>query len=241
MVLYVFGVYLTQLVTQKRMSNQDREYPDLQVFFGSLPIAVLSLFQALTGGVDWKDILNPLMEDISVWMGLFFPIFIAFNLILVLNVVSATFVESAHHRAGKVRDMQKMAHASRLFKTLDTDGSGFITLDELLIASESKEVQEFFRSIDVDVSEAQYLFEMIDTDHSGQIEFHEFFSGCLRLQGTAKSMDMVMAFHSLNRNLEKIQLMVGLGHTGLGTTGTASVLSLGPHGLGDTIKSVNLQ
>jgi len=214
MVLYVVAVYLTQLVNQKRIASPEREFADLMVWFKNLPVAVLALFQALTGGCDWKDILNPLMNDISGWIGIFFPLFIAFVLILVLNVVAATFVESAHHRAGKVRDMQKMAHASRLFKTVDKDGSGYISLGELVIAAETVEVQDFFRSIDVDVSEATYLFEMIDSDHSGQIEFHEFLSGCLRLQGSAKSMDMVMAFHHLNSRLETITMALGCSLTG---------------------------
>jgi len=223
LMLYVVGVYFTQLSTITRIAEDvdasleaDKMWmlDSLEFHFGSVPIAVLSLFQGLTGGLDWSDLATPMMELISPWMGLWFLLFIAFALLLVMNVVAATFVESAIDRATKVREMQKLSQASRLFKSLDKDMSGYISCDELDEHLESKEVQEFFESIDVDASEAKCLFDLIDCDGSGEIEFNEFLSGCLRLQGPAKSMDMVVGLHHLNQSVDKIAATLGVAIRG---------------------------
>mmetsp|Transcript_42643 Transcript_42643/g.112909 ORF Transcript_42643/g.112909 Transcript_42643/m.112909 type:complete len:158 (+) Transcript_42643:67-540(+) len=144
-------------------------------------------------------------------MGGIFFLYTAFAQLLVMNVVAATFVENSIERAGKVRELQKMQQATRLFTCLDLDHSGFISLEELDTHLGSTEVQEFFESINVDVTEAKCLFDLLDSDGSGSIEFNEFLSGCLRLQGPAKSMDMVVGLHHLNRTLDRVAQVVGVG------------------------------
>lgn len=45
--------------------------------------------------------------------------------------------------------------------------------------------------------EARLLFDMLDADNSGEIQFTEFLSGCMRLQGPAKAIDMVLVMREL--------------------------------------------
>merc|ERR1719401_2990123 len=51
---------------------------------------------------------------------------------------------------------------------------------------------EYFRSINVDTSEAQGLFELIDVDGSGTVDANEIVQGCLRLKGTARALDVAL-------------------------------------------------
>lgn len=51
---------------------------ELEQYFGSVGAAVMSLFQTVTGGVEWRDIAAPLMQDISPAMGPLFALYIAF-------------------------------------------------------------------------------------------------------------------------------------------------------------------
>merc|ERR1712113_827990 len=64
--------------------------------------------------------------------------------------------------------------------------------DEINKHLESDAVQEFFKSIDVDVSEAQCLFDLLDLSQDGFIDFEEFIGGCLRLQGNARALDLLL-------------------------------------------------
>lgn len=173
---------------------------ELEALAGNVPLAMLSLFQALTGGMDWNDMAKPMMDHVAWWWGIIFFFYVSFMLFAVLNVVTAIFVENAIERSESVKQVQKMNKASRLFKSLDLDGSGQITCDEIMNNLESQQVQEFFRSINVHTSEAKALFDLLDNDGGDGLDFQEFIGGCMRLQGPARSVDLVKLLSMLNKH-----------------------------------------
>merc|ERR1719502_1895787 len=50
--------------------------------------------------------------------------------------------------------------------------------------------QTFLGGLDLNVDDAWELFKLLDTDESNHIDVEEFVSGCLRLKGQAKAMDI---------------------------------------------------
>merc|ERR1712228_143277 len=97
------------------------------------------------------------------------------------------------HQAGQaVREITSVDHARKMFKKLDLDDSGLITFDEIEDHLHDDSVQDFFQGIGVDSSEAKGVFEMLDMDGGGSIDFEEFLAGCLRLQGPARSIDLLL-------------------------------------------------
>mmetsp|Transcript_22828 Transcript_22828/g.65881 ORF Transcript_22828/g.65881 Transcript_22828/m.65881 type:complete len:438 (+) Transcript_22828:153-1466(+) len=205
LLIYLGSVTLTQVVLLHRI-----EYPaddpgsiELAKWFGTLPLSMMSLFQGLTGGVDWYVLTSPLIEHITPALGALFCAYTAFALLAVMNIVTATFIEAVIERATRVNELRKLRDASRAFQCLDVDESGLITFDEIADHLEDSEVQDFFRSIDVDVREAQCLFDLLDISGSGAIEFEEFLSGCIRLQGPAKASDLVLAVKEIRSALQE--------------------------------------
>merc|ERR1719162_1824472 len=65
MLVYVFAVYLTQLVLDYRVSRQAEdqgEHPHdavLTYCFGNLGRSILSFYQGITGGMDWDLMAEP--------------------------------------------------------------------------------------------------------------------------------------------------------------------------------------
>ena len=49
----------------------------------------------------------------------------------------------------------------------------------------------FFKALDLEVSEVQQFFELMDPDKLGYVDLDSFVEGCLRLKGLAKNMDVV--------------------------------------------------
>merc|ERR1712125_254644 len=61
LLIYVFGVYLAQLVIDHDQGLPGISDPKLHRYFGGLSVSMLSLFQAISGGgVDWNDLVSPL-------------------------------------------------------------------------------------------------------------------------------------------------------------------------------------
>merc|ERR1712014_133137 len=46
-------------------------------------------------------------------------------------------------------------------------------------------------------SDARGLFRLLDADSSGSVCAEEFFSGCLRLRGPAKALDLALLAHEV--------------------------------------------
>jgi len=194
MFVYIFSMYITQMVLFTRMDveKEDLSFTELTEWYGTVSTSIASLIQALTGGVDWRDVVQPLFDHVSPMVGMTAICFIVFCVVSVMNIVTGTFVELAMSRATDVRTMQKASQARRLFKSLYLDNSGCITFNEIEDHLHTDEVQDYFRSIDVDVSEAKCLFTVLDMDGSGSLEFDEFLDACLRLQGPARAVDLLL-------------------------------------------------
>merc|ERR1711879_865247 len=85
------------------------------------------------------------------------------------------------------------------FEKEDDDGTGDISWEEFEDGCASREMREYFKIIDVDISEARSVFALIDTDGSGSVDPIEFVNGCIRLRGSAKAVELAMLMHETNK------------------------------------------
>lgn len=210
LMIYIVAIYLTQIVLVYRVESNVGH--SLEPLFGNVPVSMLSLFQGMTGGLDWGGMVSPILEEISTLAAFLLVLFMAFAILGVMNVVTGTFVQNAICRAEEVKDMQRAMKARRLFKSLDDDETGQISFKEILNHTKDREVLAFFRDLDIEPSEAKFLFDMLDINQSGSIDFEEFLNGCIRLQGPAKAIDMLvvtretrLAFEQLSGHMRRFQ------------------------------------
>eukprot|EP00931_Biecheleriopsis_adriatica_P043668 TRINITY_DN24959_c0_g1_i1.p1 TRINITY_DN24959_c0_g1~~TRINITY_DN24959_c0_g1_i1.p1 ORF type:complete len:613 (-),score=119.46 TRINITY_DN24959_c0_g1_i1:80-1918(-) len=205
---YINSIYFTQIITTQRLemasANVDpQEIAELEQLYGSVTKSALSMFQAISGGLDWDTIVQPLLRQEMYWPGLLLVSYVGFALLAVMNVVTGLFVQNAMERAAEVRQMSLVGHIRGLFETLDRDESGRISFEELKQHLDQPAVKACFKAIDIHVSEASLLFEMLDADGSGEIDFREFVEGCMRLQGPARAVDLLLASRDSQQSLEK--------------------------------------
>lgn len=179
------------LVERLQGSTAPGEIDDMMEYYSSVPRSLLSLLQAISGGVDWNDICAPLFD--WHWMlGVSLVAYVLFAIFAVMNVVTSTFVNTALEQSEHVRYSRKIDHALSLFKSIDRDNSSTITADEINDHMDDPLVQQFLKSLDVGVDQARFLFEMLDTDGGGSIDLQEFLSGCIRLQMPPKFLDLLL-------------------------------------------------
>jgi len=143
--LYFFSLFFVQVMTaylvDKGHDIEDEEKSKALSYFGSAQDAALSLFQATTGGVDWKDVYQ-LLAPVGWFAQATFIFYIAFFVVVAWNVITSTFMEKAarlaqpdvdtlmldkHHQ-----DIVDAKHLSEVFAHLDADHSGNISIQEFL-------------------------------------------------------------------------------------------------------------
>jgi len=123
----------------------------------------------------------------------------------VLNVVIATFVDSASVIAKRDRELvihnelqkNKQYHADmkRFFDEADTDKSGTLSWEEFEDYLQDQNVQAYFQSFQLDVTQAKTLFRLLDFDGSNNVKIDEFVEGCMRMRGQARSIDVHMLLY----------------------------------------------
>lgn len=201
--VYMTGVFLTQLVTDKLRSDPEDldALAELELYYTSLPSACMVLFQSFTSGVDWAQACDPLMEHISPLMGVLFVLFIAFVVFAMLNVITGVFVDSAVQSTAEEKDAHMVTRLHAFLCRDDETGEaqGVLTWERFEARLDDPEIQLYFKTVDLDISEARGLFQLLDADQSGAVEAEEFVMGCLRLRGQAKAIDLATLMYESRR------------------------------------------
>jgi len=208
-VIFIFGVTFMQLAYNHLRTNPDSS--DIMIYYGTLGRSMLTLFMAISGGIDWKDAVAPLStlsEIIDYLMG----VYVFFTVFCLINVVTGIFVDNAkalgeqemlHQRAGQyLRRRRWVKEVVKLFAKMDISAEGDLSYEEFAAEIQDERVQECFRHLGINVENhtADELFELFDVDEDGKIDPHSFEQAIRQFHGAARSIDV----YKLRRDTQKI-------------------------------------
>eukprot|EP00929_Paragymnodinium_shiwhaense_P014703 TRINITY_DN122659_c0_g1_i1.p1 TRINITY_DN122659_c0_g1~~TRINITY_DN122659_c0_g1_i1.p1 ORF type:complete len:649 (+),score=193.29 TRINITY_DN122659_c0_g1_i1:180-2126(+) len=197
---FLVGIPLTQWATNYKLSNTDEDVDEnLEEFYGTLDRTMLALYETLSEGIHWGDVKTPLEKVCTVWAAPVFVLYSGFSLYAMMNVVTGIFVESALSTAEEERKMHLLMQMKQLFIELDEDGSGAVTEDEFTNQMKDERMLSFFKAIDLVPSDAAQLFNMLDADGSGELDPDELITGCVRLTGNAKALELAAFMDQFTR------------------------------------------
>jgi hypothetical protein len=213
--MFLFSVYVTQIVAYERMEIRDGKDVDaehaeaLETNFSSVAMTLYSLYKAVTGGDDWGGYADTLFS-INVFPGLLFCFYVAFTTFAVLNVVTGVFIGNAFKLIEDDTDLNVMeqnesrrktiSQVKNLFRKADVDHSGQISREEFVKHIEDPCVQAYFRQLGLDIEANRNwigMFDLLDFNEDGQIDIDEFVSGCLHMKGGARGIDLERCFQSV--------------------------------------------
>lgn len=200
---FMFAVVFCQLVADSGPGTPHQA--DLERWFGSLWWSVLTMLECVVGGVSWDSVIYPLITDISPGVGILFICYVLFCLFAVMNGVTAVFVNklttlAAQDKATTLANQLRDLFFKDVPKTQRSQGPvQDVSRDEFLKKVNEPEMEEYFRAIDMDPSEAGFFFELLDIDGSGGLSREEIVDGCLRLSGPAQAVDVALLMRETGR------------------------------------------
>jgi hypothetical protein len=193
LMLYGCGIVFTQFATDPIASQQT----NMKKYWGSLGSSMLVLFQAISGGLDWTDIMEPMQNAFGLPMAVGFLVYIAFAMLVMLNLVTGTFVHSAQENMKVIHDMDLINRVREICMSTDSDRSGEITWEEFQSQTHTPHMIQYMKAVDLHYTEARLLFSLLDVENEGRVSSADFVNGCLRLQGPSKAIDLAIMSNNL--------------------------------------------
>lgn len=210
--MFIFGVTFMQLAyNHLRNTGIDIESSGLVTYYGTIGRSMLTLFMAISGGVDWRDAVAPL-SAMSWIIDYFMGIYVFFTVFCFINVVTGIFVDNAkelgeqetlHQRAGQyLRRQRWVKEVVNLFAKMDVSSEGDLSYEEFMAEIKDERVQDCFRHLGINVENhtADELFELFDFDDDGKIDPFSFEQAIRQFHGTARSIDV----YKIRRDTQKI-------------------------------------
>mmetsp|Transcript_39799 Transcript_39799/g.92087 ORF Transcript_39799/g.92087 Transcript_39799/m.92087 type:complete len:599 (+) Transcript_39799:61-1857(+) len=213
-VVFIFGVTLMQLA-YAHLKTEPTNPEDVAKYYGSLGRSMLTLFMAVSGGIDWKDAVAPL-GPLSWLIDYFMGIYVFFTLFCFINVITGIFVDNAKALSETEAIHQRSALALKrkiwvkkvlaLFAQLDSGQEGDLSYEEFAAEIQDERVQDCFRHLGINVENhtVDELFDLFDRDADGNIDQAAFEQAIRQFHGAAKSIDIF----KLRRETQKISKQV---------------------------------
>lgn len=203
--MYMFAVSLAQgSLDYCANSQRERLSPEMSPlcrYWGSVWWAMLSLYEGMTGGISWGELLDALQPLGGFYMVIFL-IYVTLSIFVVSNIITGIFVDEAMQAAKQDQDSVIREEMSRqegcvdgmhkVFTALDTDLDGQLTIEEFEAAITDHRLVTYLSVLGLEVNDAQAVYCLIDHDKTGDVDIEEFIVGCLRLKGEARSLDLAM-------------------------------------------------
>mmetsp|Transcript_59715 Transcript_59715/g.118328 ORF Transcript_59715/g.118328 Transcript_59715/m.118328 type:complete len:617 (+) Transcript_59715:163-2013(+) len=225
LVVYIFSIIFVQAAISFLQKDDFAGKPaevreNFIEWFGSTQLGMRSLIVAISGGTDWYQFVQ-MMESVDWLYAFLFILYIMLVFHGVLHVIASIFVDSAMNTSKQEKDdliLQEMSNKDSymtliqtVLKEADKDGSGTISWDEFQRYLNDSRMTTFFKAIELDVTEARGLYKLLDVDESDEVPIDEFVTGCFRLKGNAKSLDLASLMHE-NKKVMRV-LMKFMSYT----------------------------
>jgi len=194
--------YRADLLENRNHSDlaEAREMERMTEDFGSVTSAMLVLFEATTGGMDWGDIYD-IVRKTGTMNATFFLIYIIFFLFAFFNIITSIFVDKAMKLAQpddealmlerREEEAQTRDSLKELIESLDVDNSGTISVDELKAISKDVRVRHKFEMLGVTVRDASVFIQTLTSlVGSNTVDINSFVDGCMKMTGPASSLDV---------------------------------------------------
>lgn len=218
-IVYFFAICFLNGVTEYFRDGAGNAETEAMVaqMYGGVWSAMVTLFMCISGGIDWQEGMEPLVN--VHWM--YEPIFVYFIFFMffgVLNIVVGAFVTATSEISKKDRELLVSAHQEAadeytrkikgFFAEADTDNSGMLSWEEFEDHLKNPKVSAYFASLELDVSNAHRLFRLLDADCSNEVGLDEFLDGCTRLKGQARSIDVNMLVYEIERMSRQVSHII---------------------------------
>lgn len=217
MVMFIFAVLMTESVN---MTFQDlpEDHPSLRTY-ADLITSIYQLFKAISGGVDWGQISDPLLDISWMCVGVF-SAYIAFSVFCVLNIVAAVFVQQSNKICSQDKEnivQEEIAQrrsfleeVERIFHEAHGLNEGMLTRQEFHSHFSTPRVRAILRrwNLDIEVFGTDGLFDILDTEDIGYVDVDTFKHGVDMLKGGAKSLDIFLLQHDVEHITQKVDEFV---------------------------------
>ncbi|CAK9095581.1 Sodium channel protein type 11 subunit alpha (NaN) (Sensory neuron sodium channel 2) (Sodium channel protein type XI subunit alpha) (Voltage-gated sodium channel subunit alpha Nav1.9) [Durusdinium trenchii] len=217
------ALLVSNVVSSYYLADESVELTERQavyVYFGTFTRSIYSMFEITLA--NWPPVSRLLAENVSEWFMLFgvlHKLAIGFAVVSVVNGVfmQETFSVASSDDRVMIQKRNRMLHThkmkmQRFFDLADKSKNGSIDLEEFQTMTAHKEVSAWLSSMELDVSDADKLFYLIDRDkRDGQLTLEELVYGVGRLKGAARSLDVAFMLEELH-DLKALLLQKGADH-----------------------------
>jgi len=208
LVTFLFGIFFTQSCSIYVASSGNADTAAVVMYWSSVMRAMNSLYMASTGGDSWRYMADILYE-VGITTYFMFLAYIAFFLFVVMNTLTSLFIEAYMESAGRddrFAIQQQLAKRKTfiqkfkaIYKQLDTENSGSLTWDQFKTILHDQEVRAFMSSLEIEASDVHEFFLALSHGGKRNVDLEAFVSGCMKLRGVAKSVDLVTLLENIRR------------------------------------------
>jgi len=217
--LYVFALIFVQgvvsfLTFEGDIVDKDT-YEITLKYFGSVDLAIVNLYMAVTGGNDWVTYYD-VIHNFGVFYAALFIFFTFFFVFALFNILTGIMVEKAVVASQPDRDelileqcrkSRKEAEEFRvLCRRLDTDHSGEISFEEFVESMQDERMVSYMATVGLEVHDVELFFKIVANAQSkdDHIEIDAFVEGCMSMKGNASGLDMQKSLYETSRLHKKV-------------------------------------
>jgi len=220
--VYVCAIFMTAVVGRSELSELELGGISGAERFGSILRSMYSLFELMTLE-GWQLVGRPLVQAEPAMAVFFFAYIMIFTFGL-LNMVVAVVVEKTLLQAKRLEKMeheivqQEAAKQLELmrdaFVECDINHDGMIDREEFAESmtrgsnghtdtNNQSALAACFERLQIPTDDALTLFDILDSDASGELSMTEFLNGCARVMGATDPLWDQLATHALVLGLKK--------------------------------------
>jgi len=226
-VLMLFSVVAVELINPLAEDMvKNGEFEDCERCgraYSSTMSAMLTFTQQIVAGDEWGASSIPIIEK-HPWTAIFFSAVLVCVDLGLMNLILSVIVDKAQQAHSddlkfqvqeKEEEFQKLKkQLLRICGQLDEDESGCLTLDELLTGFDtSPEFHVALSSMDVQREDISSLFNILDDDGSGHVEYDEFVDQLHKM----KTQDTHVVLVFIRGHVKEIKGMMAVQATQLAT------------------------